>query len=67
MTPDKMTLRDWFAGQALIGFIGKSQTQPTQFAYVDYLIAQAAYRAADEMMSERAKARDGEEQNQKDG
>lgn len=42
-----MTLRDWFAGQALAGLC----VAPTND------LSEVAYRLADEMMTERSKAR----------
>jgi hypothetical protein len=47
-----MTLRDWFAGQALAGLIG----HPTTFGCTgDSTIAEMAYKLADAMLLERAK------------
>jgi hypothetical protein len=43
-----MTLRDWFAGQALMGLIANDE-------YVHEAIAKLAYTRADDMMKERAK------------
>jgi hypothetical protein len=40
-----MSLRDWFAGQALPGLLAKG--------YERYVAAREAYRVADEMMAAR--------------
>lgn len=40
-----MTLRDWFAGQALIGYLSKGGSMPEVIEY--------AYRAADAMLEAR--------------
>lgn len=45
-----MTLRDWFAGQALMGFISSNETIWSSSVY-----ASAAYEIADSMLSARAK------------
>jgi hypothetical protein len=46
-----MTLRDWFAGQALAGFMA-SKSRPTTIAPHD---AEWCYTIADAMLAERAK------------
>lgn len=43
-----MTLRDWFAGQALIGSMAGIAGEPYEFA-------EEAYAVADAMLAERAK------------
>ena len=43
-----MSLRDWFAGQALVGFIGRGD-HPDPFPW----IAKAAFDAADAMLEAR--------------
>lgn len=59
-----MTLRDWFAGQAIIGVIANSEAvhagaEPTNSAMnrPDFPIwlARTAYRVADAMLAERVK------------
>lgn len=56
-----MTLRDWFAGHALISIVdrplshGMSQLQPNSPMHPDKA-ASVAYRYADAMLAERAKA-----------
>ncbi len=47
---DGMTLRDWFAGQALLGMVG-SDGEPVGFNAV----ASQCYKYADAMLVERAK------------
>lgn len=44
-----MTLRDWFAGQALVAMLSGDKCE-----YAD-LLARFAYRQADAMLAERAK------------
>jgi hypothetical protein len=44
----EMTLRDWFAGQALTGYISSDE-------YVHEALAKLAYKSADDMMKERVK------------
>lgn len=46
-----MTLRDWFAGQAVTGLIAQ-----TNEAMSASLLAQEAYMVADAMLAQRAKA-----------
>jgi hypothetical protein len=46
-----MTLRDWFAGQALAGFMANKR-RPTTIALDD---AEWCYRIADAMLAEREK------------
>lgn len=53
-----MTLRDYFAGQALTGFVGNPEVT-AKFARYDYAesqreIADGAYRMADAMLAARA-------------
>lgn len=48
-----MSLRDWFAGQALAGILADHTTNPTTDAAAGH-----AYRFADAMLAERAKAGD---------
>jgi hypothetical protein len=50
---DGMTLRDWFAGQALAGILINYTTQ--KFGVKDSDVAQHAYIFADAMLAERAK------------
>ena len=52
-----MTLRDWFAGQALAGMMANESTPfSADVAEVDpHDIAEAAYHLADAMLAERAK------------
>jgi hypothetical protein len=47
-----MTLRDWFAGQALAGLLGHASGEAPSSA------PEAAYQLADAMMAERAKGDD---------
>ena len=51
---DGMTLRDWFAGQALAGMLGHKDTHGT-VAEIGSALADAAYGIADCMLSEREK------------
>lgn len=48
-----MTLRDWFAGQALIGLLGISQAPPSEFAKDSGRMAQIAFVLADAMLEAR--------------
>ena len=51
--PDKgMSLRDWFAGQALMGFLANQTTKGDADAY-----ACDAYKAADAMLAARSAKR----------
>jgi hypothetical protein len=45
-----MTLRDWFAGQALIGLLGEGR-------WAAKILAEHAYRTADAMLAERERAK----------
>ena len=45
-----MTLRDWFAGQALMGILCQHWTEESQYSV---LIAKDAYKYADAMLKER--------------
>ena len=54
-----MTLRDWFAGQALAGLCSQSFTVPTHS--VNDVVARGCYRVADSMMYEREHRNDTEE------
>lgn len=47
-----MTLRDWFAGQALAGMLANSADNWSDHSFA----AKWAYEAADAMLAERAKA-----------
>jgi hypothetical protein len=47
---DGMTLRDWFAGQALIGLLGEGR-------WAEKILAEHAYRTADAMLAERERAK----------
>jgi hypothetical protein len=47
-----MTLRDWFAGQALAGLLADSDMASTPTGF-----AEGAYQYADAMLAERARAR----------
>ena len=51
-----MTLRDWFAGQALIGIITCVHARDLGFSSVADVIAGHAYQLADSMLAEKAKA-----------
>jgi hypothetical protein len=53
---DETKLRDWFAGQALMGLMSK--VMPSHSDIVRDVFAEAAYDAADAMLAER-KRRDG--------
>lgn len=59
---DGMTLRDYFAGQALIGIIGKypceiCEIKPGEYAPVNVSAAKGAYAYADAMLAERETGR----------
>ena len=56
---DGMTLRDWFAGQALIGIIGNNNAKPKNCD--GEFVARNAYRFADAMIKERMKEASGDE------
>lgn len=49
-----MTLRDWFAGQALVGFV--TVNAPSKLDDPAPALAWAAYHMADAMLAERSKA-----------
>lgn len=50
-THDGMSMRDWFAGQALVGLaIAYKDTM-----YIDHIVADTAYRFADAMLAARNK------------
>lgn len=49
-----MTLRDWFAGQAVNGFCSMSDTTGT-WSWLPRDAAEEAYKLADAMLAERAK------------
>jgi len=52
-----MSLRDWFAGQALAGVLSAGRTYPagtSEAAIIDSVI-EAAFQFADAMLTERAK------------
>ena len=48
-----MTLRDWFAGQALAGLIAASGNHQGQVCYRTEAVAESAYEAADAMLKAR--------------
>lgn len=48
-----MTLRDYFAGQALAGFAGSQSANV--YSWVEDRVARSAYEIADAMLAERAK------------
>jgi len=50
-----MTLRDWFAGQALAGMLANPEWAPTPGQAPERRYAVAAYIQADCMLAERAK------------
>ena len=51
-----MSLRDWFAGQALAGIIGPIATDPRLAERIEGReMARIAYQAADAMLAERSK------------
>ncbi len=54
-----MTLRDWFAGQALVGMLAYSHVNPQRGNYHENClvegVAEDAYRYADAMLAEREK------------
>ena len=52
ITSGGMTLRDWFAGQALAGFVARV---PYGAFPADFIVASQAYQIADAMLAERAK------------
>lgn len=49
-----MSLRDWFAGQALIGLC-QAHMSAEEFVVSPALLARTAYAMADAMLAERAK------------
>ena len=57
---DGMTLRDWFAGQALGRMTGNDETvaRASWDAEPERYIAKWAYRVADAMLAERMKGQD---------
>lgn len=46
-----ISLRDWFAGQAVHGVLGRASSEPLSWAD----ISEASYRISDSMLAERAK------------
>lgn len=52
-----MTLRDWFAGQALAGFSANPSACEN---WTDQRVAEASYRAADAMLAERRQVEERE-------
>ena len=50
-----MSLRDWFAGQALAGMLASDQVGESQWADNKDYAASFAYKMADAMLQERAK------------
>jgi hypothetical protein len=55
---DGMTLRDWFAGQALTGWLGHGDTKPgdqMEHSKAYGAMARQVYAMADAMLAERAK------------
>ena len=50
-----MTLRDWLAGQALIGFVGAYNCSDEPIKESCAKAAKLAYMLADEMLTERSK------------
>lgn len=52
-TPNSMNLRDWFAGQALNGYLASwEMNQPAEF-FEPYHVAKTAYAYADAMLAAR--------------
>jgi len=51
-----MSLRDWFAGQALTGVITLSKNDTAALKDRAVYIAEACYQIADAMLAERAKS-----------
>jgi hypothetical protein len=49
-----MSLRDWFAGQALVGLMSGSCMRPSALDEFEYM-AKQLYQVADAMLKERAK------------
>jgi len=51
-----MTLRDWFAGQALVGIVTAADDIPGfSTEMMEQAMARVAYRLADALLAERAK------------
>lgn len=50
-----MSLRDWFAGQALTGLLASPRGTPDGSSMTDTGAASAAYLVADAMLKERSK------------
>lgn len=50
-TPDHISLRDWFAGQAMNGFLSNPENSTAEFEE----LAAVAYEVADAMLKERNK------------
>ena len=55
--PDEMTLRDWFAGQALVGIIASDPSKwgDRSDETMGQSVSRNAYEMADAMLAERAK------------
>jgi hypothetical protein len=48
-----MTLRDWFAGQALVGLLANERINASDGAYTPKMAAEDAYTTADAMLGAR--------------
>tara|TARA_B100000446_G_scaffold118873_1_gene110955 strand:+ start:136 stop:372 length:237 start_codon:yes stop_codon:yes gene_type:complete len=55
---DGMTLRDWFAGQALNAFIDEREGDRAIWEGNEHYVAEQSYRFADAMLAARTQSKD---------